>query len=178
MIKMKTVVKTCWSHQFVFIYRRIRVNYYAIVSKHRAALYPGRNDKSRNTQTSSLWQFRRYLCCRRGRHVVIKSAMLIIGDNQKGLFPIWTGANNTYQIVNKFLAIAYIRGGFVTKTVWWKILKMRIDKSNRWKPAGQGKISKPIIRIVIANHVLRVERIPFKKPQLAWAVLKIFPRNA
>src|SRR3954454_25087023 len=112
--------------------------------------------------------------------MVIKSAMLIIGDNQKGLFPIWTGANNTYQIVNKFLAVAYIRRGFVTKSIWWKILKMRIDKSNRWKPAGQGKISKPIFRIIIADHVLIVECMSFKNPQLAWAVavLKIFPRNA
>src|SRR5947209_5699640 len=107
--------------------------------------------------------------------MVIKSAMLIIGNNQKGLFPIFTGANNTYQILDKFLAVAYIRRRFVTKTIWWKIFKMRIDKTDGWKRAGQGKFSKPMFRIVKADHILLIKGMPFKKPQLAGAVLKIFP---
>ena len=93
--------------------------------------------------------------------MVIESAVLIIGDNQQGLFPFRTGANNTDQIVNKFLAVAYVRRWFITKTVWWKILEMRIDKTNRWKVAGQSQIGKPNFGIVIADHVLSVKSVPF-----------------
>src|SRR5215471_7792280 len=110
--------------------------------------------------------------------MVIESAMLIIGDNQQGLLPVWAGANDTYQIINKFLAVAYIRRWFVTKTVWWKILEMWIDKTNRRKAAGQSQISKPKFGIVIADHILSVKSMPFKKPQLTWTVLKISPGNA